>query len=57
MPEKRPNKYPDLAFFSIENVLLKDSLVPKERHVPKESHGTTLGICVEPKMSHHDSSF
>ena len=28
------------------------SLVPKERHVRKESNGITLGLCVVPKESH-----
>ena len=28
------------------------SLVPKERHVRKESNGRTLGLCVVPKESH-----
>ena len=28
------------------------SLVPKERHVRKESNGSTLGLCVVPKESH-----
>ena len=28
------------------------SLVPKERHVLKESNGSTLGLCVVPKESH-----
>ena len=45
-----------LALFSIENFLLNDSLVPKERHVPKESNGTKLGVSVVPKESHHDCS-
>jgi len=26
--------------------------VPKERHVRKESNGSTLGLCVVPKESH-----
>ena len=30
----------------------KYSLVPKERHVRKESNGGTLGLCVVPKESH-----
>ena len=28
------------------------SLEPKERHVRKESNGSTLGLCVVPKESH-----
>ena len=28
------------------------SLVPKERHVRKESNGSTLGLCVVPKESY-----
>ena len=28
------------------------SLVPKERHVRKESKGSTLGLCVVPNESH-----
>ena len=28
------------------------SLVPNERHVLKESNGSTLGLCVMPKESH-----
>ena len=28
------------------------SLVPKERHVLKESNGSTLGLCVVPEESH-----
>ena len=30
----------------------KYSLVPKERHVRKESNGSTFGLCVVPKESH-----
>ena len=26
--------------------------MPKERHVRKESNGSTLGLCVVPKESH-----
>ena len=31
---------------------IKYSLVPKERHVRKESNGRTLGLYVEPEESH-----
>ena len=30
----------------------KYSLVPKERHVRKESNGSTFGLCVVPEESH-----
>ena len=32
--------------------IFRYSLVPKERHIPIESHGSTLGLCIEPKESH-----
>ena len=31
------------------------SLVPKERHVRKESNGSILGLCVVPKESHYST--
>ena len=39
----------------IARVRLGYSLVPKERHVWKESNGSTLGLCVVPK-ERHDST-
>ena len=35
-----------------QNLLLTYSLVPKERHVRKESNGSTLGLYVVLKESH-----
>ena len=42
-----------LKNLNLLRVQLKNySLVPKERHVRKESNGSTLGLCVVPKESH-----
>ena len=45
---------PCLKVYWASRALVKGmySLVPKERHVQKESNGSTLGLCVVPKESH-----
>ena len=43
--------YPSIEIWS-SLAIFQYSLVPKERHVRKESNGTTLVLCFVPKESH-----
>ena len=45
-------KYEFIEMLDIAYNIWMYSLVPKERHVRKESNGSTLGLCVVPKESH-----